>query len=570
MSELETLFDEIQVAVAIQDLTDGKIMINGGAKELLSAAHFTLTDFRKAISSMSGGQNQIDTDEKSLSVDCSIVQLRDRTIKLCILRDISELAEIEEREQIYKACLESITDMNLFACDTNGTILLYNNSSAENDSMGRDNIVYKNMYDIFGRDSDTAIRRALATGEAALDYKSVYDVYGRQIVNIGSAYPIKVGGKLIGAFSINRSYNDIRKLLARTLELQRLLSEPKSGGNNNGTSYGLDHILGESDCILRAKHMAIKAAGSSSNVLIYGETGTGKELFAQGIHNAGVNRKHPFVAINCAAIPETLLESTLFGTVKGAFTGAENMKGLFEQAGEGTLFLDEVNSLPMNMQAKLLRVLQERAYMRVGGTKQLNVNCRILSACNLRPDDCVSKGILRQDLYYRLAAITIEIPPLRERTDDIIPLAKHFLNQYSSVYGMSRIEISDELESTLKNYSWPGNVRELQHIIESALLQLSPGEKLDLYHLPDLLAKKIAGSSAFQKIDYSLNDEPYDLEEMLRDERKRAILHAIKIADGNISKAAKLIGYNRSTLQYQMEKLGIKAAPRGNGGKNES
>lgn len=570
MSELETLFDAIQVAVAIQDLTHGQIMINGEAKELLSAAHFPLPDFRKTISSMHNRQNQIETEEKFLSVDCSIVPLRDRTIKLCILRDISEQTEIEEREQIYKACLESITDMNLFACDTKGTILLYNNTSAESDNMGKENIVGLNMYDIFGRDSDTAIRRALATGEAALNYKSEYDVSGRHIVNIGSAYPIKTDGKLIGAFSINRSYNGIRKLLARTLELQRLLNEPRKDDKNNGTSYDLDNILGESDGILKAKHMAKKAAGSSSNILIYGETGTGKELFAQGIHNAGVTREHPFVAINCAAIPETLLESTLFGTVKGAFTGSENMKGLFEQAGEGTLFLDEVNSLPLNMQAKLLRVLQERAYMRVGGTKQLNVNCRILSACNLPPDECVSTGILRQDLYYRLAAISIEIPPLRERTDDIIPLAKYFLNRYSSVYGMNRIEISDELASSLKNYSWPGNVRELQHIIESALLQLSPGEKLSLYHLPDSLARKIASSSIPLKTDCPLNEEPYDLEEMLRDERKRAILRAIKITDGNISKAAKLIGYNRSTLQYQMEKLGIKIKPSKKGEKNES
>lgn len=562
MSELEKLFDNISVAVVVQDIMDGQMLINNSAKALLSKARIELTMFRRSISTMHEGTHILEQGLSHISVNCCVIPLRERTLKMCILRDISEQIKTAEREQIYKACLESITDMNLFACDAQGTIILLNNASAQTDNVDKEKVVGRNMYEVFGPDSDTAIRRALATGKPVLDHQSSYDVRGELRYNVGSAYPIKSDGKLIGAFSINRSYEGVRTLLSRTLELQKELLQSNNSAHKNGTSYDFNSIVGESEAIIKAKELAARAAGTAANILLYGETGTGKELFAQSIHNASVNRDKPFVAINCAAIPETLLESTLFGTVKGAFTGADNMKGLLEQAGEGTLFLDEINSLPLGLQAKLLRVLQERSYMRVGGLKELEVKCRILSACNRKPEECVENGILRADLYYRLAAVFIEIPPLRERKGDVGLLMDSFLKSYSRVYGVSNIMISAELRSVLEDYSWPGNVRELQHIVESALLQLKPGEELGLSHFPDsfnrALRKDGVNLPAQTDIGENIPDEPFDLEEMLKNIRRKAICQALEKTGGNVSRAAKQLGYNRTTLQYQMDKLHIK------------
>jgi arginine utilization regulatory protein len=223
---------------------------------------------------------------------------------------------------------------------------------------------------------------------------------------------------------------------------------------------------------------------SPSPVLIFGETGTGKELFAQSIHNSRPRANQPFVAINCAAVPESLLESILFGTVKGAFTGAQNTKGVFEQAGSGTLFLDEINSMPRAMQTKLLRVLQEKSVRRVGADYEIPVKCLIITSSNEQLEECVRNGTLRNDLYYRLALLRINIPPLREWGKDIEILARHFLKTKGRLYGKKNIGLSTDFLNYLYQHSWPGNVRELEHTIESCVAVAEDGEELHLYHLP--------------------------------------------------------------------------------------
>lgn len=559
VSELETLLDSMPIAVAIQDFAENQIVINNEARKLLTVEEFDVLAFRRRISSMGPGTHELIYGAKQIFTECSMVHLRDRTLKMCIFRDISEQNLTKNREQIYKACLDSITDMNLFACDAKGTILLYNTASAQSDQVSGRDIVGRNMYEVFGYESDTAIRRALTTGEPVLDWESHYDAQGRPIRNIGSAYPIKSDGKVIGAFSINRSYAGMRELLTRTIDLQKQLISV-SNSRKNGTTYDFDSIIGNSASIRSAVELAKRVSNSAASVLIYGETGTGKELFAQSIHNAGINAGQPFLAINCAAIPETLLESTLFGTVRGAFTGADNMAGLFEQAGEGTLFLDEVNSLPIGLQAKLLRVLQERVYRRVGGKNDLPVQCRILSACNRPPMDCIEDHTLRSDLYYRLAAVYIEVPPLRERPDDVPLLVNHFLDLYAQVYGVSHIKVSSELMDLLKKYNWQGNVRELRHVIESAILQLEPGEELRIHHFPEVFTRQLRPNVPRLAMPVSkAQNTPYDLEAQLQTLRRQAIRDALEQTGWNVSKAAKLIGYSRTTLQYQMEKLMIKA-----------
>lgn len=560
--EIEILLDTIPISVILQDYLENNLIINNSARKLLNRNNIELSLIQQKITSMRAGTHNLIFGKTVFSVNCSFISHSNRSGKICIFTDISEKTRLEEHEQIYKACLDSITDLNLFACDAEGTILLYNNSSARSDSVKNSNILGKNMYEVFGKDSDTAVRRALTTGEPVLDLESIYNVGNRRVRNLGSAYPIKSNGKIIGAFSINRPYEGVRNLLMRSIDLQKQLISI-SGNKSNGTSYDFSSIIGESEALLHAIEIAKRVAGSAASVLIYGETGTGKELFAQSIHNASPNAGEPFLAINCAAIPETLLESTLFGTVKGAFTGADSVAGLIEQAGEGSLFLDEINSMPLNLQSKLLRVLQERVFRRVGGNKDILVKCRFISSCNFSPLECVDNGTLRKDLYYRLAVVSIEVPALRNRRGDVRLLTRHFLEMYSRIYGVREIRVSPSLLVTLEQYSWPGNIRELKHIIEGSLLQLNPGEELDYKHLPDIFLKELQGGADRGITEPRSNNflpssgAPYNLEKYLGEIRREAILAALRQCSGNITHAAKMLGYNRSTLQYQIEKLQI-------------
>jgi arginine utilization regulatory protein len=251
------------------------------------------------------------------------------------------------------------------------------------------------------------------------------------------------------------------------------------------------------------------------------------------------------------------LESTLFGTVKGAFTGAVDSQGLFEQAGKGTLFLDEINSMPATLQAKLLRVLQERSYRRVGSTRELPLECRIISSTNVEPYECIKKGTLREDIYYRFAVFTLFIPPLRERIEDIEELINHFIKNFRRVYGQVSAKLNPELKQALFSYDWPGNVRELQHVIESSLVMLNPDDKeINFEHLPSYIRPKFK-----QQISYSINYsfEGKSLNQILKDTEKQVIEDVLRSHGGNITRAAKALGILRQNLQYRMRKLGIKA-----------
>jgi arginine utilization regulatory protein len=297
---------------------------------------------------------------------------------------------------------------------------------------------------------------------------------------------------------------------------------------------------------------AKKAAEADCSVLVYGETGTGKELLVQGIHNYSNRSSELFVAINCAAIPETLLESMLFGTVKGAFTGAVDSPGLFEQAGKGTLFLDELNSMSPPLQAKLLRVLQERRVRRLGGSAEIPVGCRIVSSTNVDPWECIRKGQLRKDLFYRLAVISLYIPSLKERVEDIEVLLNHFLNKYQKIYGLGKVKISPELRNVLQNYQWPGNVRELEHVIESAVNMLDGEQVITVDHLPLYLKTKLLSQGSAAKAL-----PKGTLAEVLTQVEKQVILDALEKHNWNITKAADSLGIVRQNLQYRIRKLGI-------------
>lgn len=454
-----------------------------------------------------------------------------------------------------RRAIDSVTDLGLMALDMDGRVVLYNKPSAEHDGTDQNQVLGSLSSDWFSHHTSSTAEEVLRTGQPVIDQQIVYtSKTGKENVCFGSTYPILENGQMLGVFSVIRFNDSVKQLLVHMIELQKELLDRKNTPFN-GAKFQFTDIVAEDPEMLSTIATAKRAAFTSSPVLIYGETGTGKELFAQSIHNASVERDKPFVAINCAAIPASLLESTLFGTVKGAFTDAQNTQGLFEQAGEGTLFLDEINSMPLDLQAKLLRVLQEKTIRRIGAQKEITIHCRVISSCNKPPQECVMQKTLRDDLYYRLAVICIEIPPLRERRADIIPLANSFLQKYAPIYGASSIQMTQQFRDALLMHKWPGNVRELQHVIESSLVMLEPGEILGVQHLQPHLRRFYLKE---KEVPRPLTvDAAGNLKERLADMERKAILTELKRCNWNITETARNIGYTRSNLQYRMRKLGI-------------
>src|SRR5699024_8683313 len=275
-------------------------------------------------------------------------------------------------------------------------------------------------------------------------------------------------------------------------------------------------------------------------------TGTGKELFVQSIHNASTRQSKPFIAQNCAAIPATLLESVLFGTVKGSYTGAMDRPGLFELAHGGTLFLDEINSMPLDLQAKLLRVLENGRVRRVGDVKEYTLHVRIITAMNEPAEKSIQESRLRRDLFYRLNVVHFHIPPLRERKDDISLLTNHFIKKFNFQFNKLVTGVSDEVLKKFHEFSWPGNVRELEHAIESAM-NLVEEDILQKEHLPEHI---MATSDENKKLSPTLS-----LKETLKQTETELIEQALKQTNHNVLQAAKLLKIPRQTLQYKIEKL---------------
>ena len=312
---------------------------------------------------------------------------------------------------------------------------------------------------------------------------------------------------------------------------------------------GAGRMIGSSGPMLEVFIMIGKVAETDSTVLICGESGTGKELVAEAIHNYSQRKGKPFVVVNCAALPENLLETELFGYERGAFTGATGRKiGRFEMAEGGTIFLDEIGELSPNLQSKLLRVLQERTFERVGGTEKLRGNFRILAATNRDLDASVREKVFREDLYYRLNVVRIHIPPLRERRSDIVPLAEHFLRLYSAKNGLPAVGFTDEAILTLQNYSYPGNVRELENMVERAVL-MARGRVLMSEHFPVRAENNGEGSSRTWEID--LLSLPFH--KSIAELERRLIEKAIKDSAGNKSEAANRLQINRRLLYNKLD-----------------
>jgi two-component system NtrC family response regulator len=344
---------------------------------------------------------------------------------------------------------------------------------------------------------------------------------------------------------------DIRRAVARGVERRSLIKNIRRLEAELGTIWG--NIVGRSRAMDTVLSLMKRVADTPTTVLIAGESGTGKELIARGIHKASLRSQSPFVSINCAAVPENLLESELFGYEKGAFTGAGSLKqGKFEFADGGSLFLDEVGEMSLNLQVKLLRVLQEHEFQRVGGNKDIKVDVRIIAATNKDLREEVDAGRFRADLFFRLNVVSIDVPPLRERREDIPLLVAHFLNKFGERLGRPVRDVEPDVMSALYRYSWPGNVRELENVIERALV-LSRGPSI----VPDDLPPEIRESREIEEGIDTLISWEKGLAETLDAIEERMIRQALKKAGNVQAQAAKTLGISRSNLQYKMKKYGL-------------
>lgn len=401
------------------------------------------------------------------------------------------------------------------------------------------------------------LRSVFFTGKPSFDkYNKYRTVDHREVHMLSTIVPVESEGEIVAVCSINKNITEMTNLLNKVYKLQEQLQNycHRSNKVQNGTSYNFDCLIGKSPQITSVVDKAKKAALSFAPILLTGETGTGKEIFAQSIHNYGPSSAHPFVALNCAAIPETLLESMIFGTTKGAFTGAENTPGLLEQAGKGTLFLDEINSMSLVLQAKLLRILEEKKFRRLGGTTEAPVNCRIISSTNVDCHKLLAENKMREDFFYRVAVVNLTIPPLRERQEDILLLAHYFVSRFNKVYGKQITKLSADLETIFLNHKWPGNIRELCHVLENAIsfseneAILTSGYLPDYFRKQDILPKRPASPD---------NPPPHSLPQALDEMERRLIINALTTNNGNITKAASSLGIHRQNLQVRIKKLKI-------------
>ncbi|WP_251555449.1 sigma 54-interacting transcriptional regulator [Neobacillus muris] len=361
--------------------------------------------------------------------------------------------------------------------------------------------------------------------------------------------PILQEGEVIGAIGkvVYKQLNEVSELFKKPLREKskaRYYQQPYQ--RPESAQFTWDHILSKDPHIEKLKRTAAKAAKGRSTVLIRGESGTGKELFAHAIHNSSTRSGSEFVVVNCAAIPEDLLESEFFGYEQGAFTGArlKGKIGKFDLANGGTLFLDEIGDMALTLQAKLLRVLQEREFYRVGGTKRVKVDVRIIAATNRNLEQMVKEGQFREDLYYRLNVISLHVPPLRERPDDVSFLIGKFMVELNEILGTSITGIEDRAKAAMAHFDWPGNIRELRNVLERAMTFAENG-KIKFEDLPDYLTAKVSLT------------EPDASRSMVENAELAAIKKALIHVKGNKVKAAKLLGISRSGLYEKIKKYKI-------------
>lgn len=445
--------------------------------------------------------------------------------------------------------------------DSKGITILYNEHMAKLEKVNAADVLGKPFRETFSYipEEESTLFKALMKRESTLNKLQTYqNIYGKEITTINSTMPIIVDGKVVAAVEVARDITDIKSMRETILDLQG--GQGEMDGETRRTDKGIKKyvfadIIGENTAFRELIAKAKKAARSDSSVFICGETGTGKELFAQSLHYDGKRGNRPFLAQNCAALPESLLEGILFGTAKGGFTGAVDRPGLFEQANGGTLFLDEISAMPYDLQSKLLRVLQEDYIRRVGGNKDIPVDVRIIAAVNEPAEKLIESGALRKDLYYRLNIINLQLPPLRERADDIPVLAKAFLKKHNARQGKEVWMLSERALKKLSKHSYPGNVRELENIIMSIVSMAGDEHVIGAEDIPEPVGSDYPAAHEKLQMDFGRDGE--SLAEYLARIEETTIRHHLAANDGNVSKTAAELGMLRQNLQHKIKKYGL-------------
>jgi arginine utilization regulatory protein len=455
-------------------------------------------------------------------------------------------------KEILAAILKSI-DEGIHVVDIEGITIYYNEMAAKHDGLEVEEVIGKPLLDLFPslNEKTSTLLKVIKTKKPIYNKTQSYvNMHGKRIETINTTLPIIEDGEMIGAVEIAKDYSRLKLLSERLLDLQKEIKRPSEKKQQKNIKFTFENLLTKNPEFQKIKDEAIKLASSDSPILVYGESGTGKELFVQGIHHASRRAKGPFIAQNCAAIPETLLESVLFGTAKGSYTGAVDRPGLFELADGGTLFLDELHTMPIDLQAKLLRVLEEGSLRRIGGSNTIQVHTRVIAAMNIHPRLAMEKEKLRPDLFYRLNVLAFELLPLRERQEDIVYLTGHFIEMYNKMLNKAVKGADTEVFKLFSSYHWPGNVRELKHTVEY-MMNICENKYLSKDDLPAMLKQQFSAYS-FEK-GYSLRENVKQLEIDL-------VKKAMSVSSGNIKQAARLLGIPRQTLQYKLQKYSLTGA----------
>jgi arginine utilization regulatory protein len=462
-------------------------------------------------------------------------------------------------------------DEGVIITDGDGRIVFLNEAQARMDGLDPDQAIGRMVGEIWDVTRETSITlRSLASGKPVVNQYMAYRTRaGRIVSSINSVFPFRTARGLAGSITFVRGYN----LLEETIT--SICSVVEGTGRrvrSNGTRFTFQDIVGEAPIFLEIIRTAKLAALTPSQVMVHGATGTGKELFAQAIHNYGARKDQAYVGLNCAAIPENLLEGLLFGTTRGAFTGAADRPGLFEKANGGTLYLDEINSMALGLQAKLLRVLQERRVRRVGSLEERPVDVKLISSVNEDPHQAIEAGRLRLDLFYRLGVVMLQIPSLRDRGSDIGVLTRFFINKYNQEFARNVTGISAEVDELFRTYPWPGNVRELEHAIEGAMNLMGEQPVVGLAQLPSYLVRAWRGAEAQAGPEPPGSvperpvpagarppaPEPASLVQSQARAERQALERALAEAGGNLSRAAGVLGMSRQRLSYRMAKHGLR------------
>ncbi|HOS69398.1 MAG TPA: sigma 54-interacting transcriptional regulator [Bacillota bacterium] len=465
------------------------------------------------------------------------------------MSDKNEMNDIDifdtECGELLKLVLDGINDA-ICVVDINCITRYWNKAAEKLYQIDRESIINRHIKEFF---PNSLLPRIIKEKKA---YDNIYNNPKEGCYNVISASPLYMNGRLVGGISLDRDATEFIKtseLLVKAQSNLNVLEHEISIINKN--RYSFSQILGNNRALRDSIRLARDISRSNINVLITGESGTGKELFARAIHMES-NREGYFVPINCSAIPNELIESELFGYAAGAFTGAlkTGKIGKMELANNGTLFLDEIGDMPLSMQPKILRVLENGEMTKIGSEKTIKTNIRIITATNKNLSEMVEAGLFRKDLYYRLNSVVINLPPLRERKDDIPLLVNRFIEDYCMEYGINILGITPEVLDSFVNHSWEGNIRELKNVIERivVLARNSNTGVIDASFLPQSLG------GIRKPIPAAKQDSIYDLNTILENAEREALINVMRISGGNKAHCAKLLNIPRSTLYFKLKK----------------